>query len=171
MDTALLRAVNALAEIPTLASIGRFLSSPWVLVATSLVLGIVLVRRRRFAAIVSIILAAGASDAVNARIVKPLVARERPCRAVPDLVRAAPCGPGKSFASGHAAVGFAIAAAASPTIRHGWIALVPLAAMVSLSRILLGVHYPSDVIGGAALGSILGMLSSLARARLERRRA
>jgi undecaprenyl-diphosphatase len=33
--------------------------------------------------------------------------------------------------------------------------LVPAAALIALSRVVLGLHYPSDVIAGAALGALL----------------
>src|SRR5205085_2626284 len=41
--------------------------------------------------------------------------------------------------------------------------LYSLAAALSLSRIYLGVHYPSDVLGGALLGGAVGFLRSHAR--------
>lgn len=64
-----------------------------------------------------------------------------------------------SFPSGHTlhAVAFTIIAvthfpALSPL-------LVPFAALVALSRVVLGLHYPSDVAAGAALGAALASLS------------
>ncbi|MGW6706147.1 phosphatase PAP2 family protein [Streptomyces sp. NPDC054956] len=63
-----------------------------------------------------------------------------------------------SFPSGHAASAFAFAsgvALESP----GWgAALAPVAACVAFSRVYTGVHYPSDVLAGAALGVAAGFL-------------
>lgn len=57
-----------------------------------------------------------------------------------------------SFPSGHAAVSFALAFAIYwGDKKLGAIAFV-IAAVISLARILVGVHYPSDVFAGAAVG-------------------
>jgi undecaprenyl-diphosphatase len=60
-----------------------------------------------------------------------------------------------SFPSGHTlhAISFAWQASA---FDHAlaWL-LVPLAALIAVSRVALGLHYPTDVIAGAALGALL----------------
>lgn len=57
-----------------------------------------------------------------------------------------------SFPSGHASVSFAVAFA----ILYGNVSLglvtLTMAACISLGRVVTGVHYPTDVVGGAALG-------------------
>jgi undecaprenyl-diphosphatase len=63
-----------------------------------------------------------------------------------------------SFPSDHATAAFAIAV--SIFLRHrraGWIALL-LATLLSISRVAVGVHYPGDVLGGAALGTLAALL-------------
>jgi undecaprenyl-diphosphatase len=78
-----------------------------------------------------------------------------------------------SFPSDHATAAFAIAVAI--WLRHrraGYVALA-MATVVSVSRVVVGTHYPSDVIGGAILGglaaavfwlpSIRGPLHNMAR--------
>jgi undecaprenyl-diphosphatase len=62
-----------------------------------------------------------------------------------------------SFPSDHATAAFAIAVALLlRTRRVGWIALT-MAIVVSVSRIAVGVHYPSDVLGGALIGSLAAL--------------
>lgn len=67
--------------------------------------------------------------------------------------------------SGHATSAFAAAVAAGlvyPRLR--W-PLVALAALIALSRVWLGVHYPTDVLAGAALGTAVAVLVWLAARR------
>jgi undecaprenyl-diphosphatase len=64
-----------------------------------------------------------------------------------------------SFPSGHTlhAVAFTIVAVAYwPAL--AW-ALVPFTLLVAMSRLVLGLHYPSDVLAGAALGALIAGLS------------
>jgi undecaprenyl-diphosphatase len=63
-----------------------------------------------------------------------------------------------SFPSGHTlhAVAFTWQAVAHfPAL--GWV-LVPFASLVAASRVVLGLHYPTDVLVGAAIGAVLGQL-------------
>jgi undecaprenyl-diphosphatase len=170
MDEAILRAVNGWAASPAVADFGRFLSSVWVPVLTLTPLAVVLLRGKRYLAAVSIALAMGAGDRLNSGVIKPLIGRERPCVTLEGLEPAASCGPGKSFAAGHAVVSFAFLLTAAPAVRFGWVIFTPIAALTSGSRVLLGVHYPSDVAGGAVIGSAIGAVFLLGRRRIERRR-
>lgn len=169
MDEALLRAVNGWAAVPWVAGIGTALSSRWLILAVCGPLAVHFVRRRRWAAIVSVTLAMAAGDAIVARILKPAFGRERPCRALEGLVPAARCGVGRSFPSGHATVSFAFLTSAAPLVPYGWVVFAPLATGVAGSRVLLGVHYPTDVTAGAALGSVIGLVAGRLRRRAERR--
>jgi undecaprenyl-diphosphatase len=72
-----------------------------------------------------------------------------------------------SFPSGHAAGSFAFAAFIGASSRRAGMALAGLATLIALSRVALGVHYPTDVAAGAVLGGLLGSLG----ARLFARRA
>lgn len=92
--------------------------------------------------------AAVACAAVVAEAAKRFVRRPRP-DVVPLLVRMQRTA---SFPSGHAATSAAAAAAlclAAPDLSVVWIAM---ACAMALSRVYVGVHWPSDVIAGAGLG-------------------
>jgi undecaprenyl-diphosphatase len=64
-----------------------------------------------------------------------------------------------SFPSGHAARSMMLAVMALG-LGPLWFGLLLLAwaPLVSLARVMLGVHYPSDVIAGMALGAVLGVI-------------
>jgi undecaprenyl-diphosphatase len=63
---------------------------------------------------------------------------------------------GLSFPSSHSSSSFAAARAYGSVLPSG--PLYGAAAAMALSRLYLGVHYPSDVAAGAALGTALGSL-------------
>jgi undecaprenyl-diphosphatase len=88
-------------------------------------------------------------------IVKPLVQRPRPAGPpAPSLVQALPSW---SFPSGHAASSFAAATVLTRGLERGRAAVWALAALIALSRVWVGVHYPLDVIAGALLGVAVGV--------------
>ena len=62
-----------------------------------------------------------------------------------------------SFPSGHATVGFACATVLALAVPRLRMPLFALAALISFSRVYVGVHYPFDVIAGAVLGLLLGI--------------
>jgi len=79
-----------------------------------------------------------------------------------------------SFPSGHATVSFACATVLAASVPRLRVPLYLLAAAVAWSRVYVGVHYPLDVLAGAALGLALGRLALRALPRLgaiRRRRA
>ncbi len=89
---------------------------------------------------------------VTSTSIKLVIGRRRPL--VDELPALIATPTGLSFPSSHASGSFAAARAFAPLVGSRTIYL-PATAM-ALSRVLLGVHYPSDVIAGAALGAVIG---------------
>jgi len=90
------------------------------------------------------------------RLCKRRFARERPFVTLPSIRLAGTPLDRYSFPSGHTqhAVGFTLVA--TSCFPHlAWL-LLPFALLVALSRPLLGLHYPSDVLLGALLGLVVG---------------
>ena len=71
-----------------------------------------------------------------------------------------------SFPSNAAAVGFALATAVFPRHRRTGAALYVLAFLWGFARIYAGVHYPTDVVGGAVVGVVTGIAMTLLWHRL-----
>ena len=65
-----------------------------------------------------------------------------------------------SFPSGHSASAFAFATAVTCELPAAGPLVLPLAVLVAYSRAYLGVHYPSDVLFGAAIGATAGLAAS-----------
>jgi undecaprenyl-diphosphatase len=99
---------------------------------------------------------------------KPLIDRPRPFDTLPDIDPLLGGTLGSSLPSGHAATSFAGAVVLGALFRRGLPAFLVLAAAIAYSRVYLGVHYPSDVLAGAAVGAAVALLV-LAVLRLRRR--
>ena len=108
-------------------------------------------KRGRTAGIL-LVLSIIASDQFSSSVLKNLFARIRPCHALQGVRLLVDCGSGFSFPSSHAVNNFAGATILSHFYRKyawGWFSL---ASLIALSRPYIGVHYPSDIAGGAVIG-------------------
>jgi diacylglycerol kinase family enzyme/membrane-associated phospholipid phosphatase len=83
--------------------------------------------------------------------------RRPPIKGVPAARRLARRPTSFSFPSGHSASAFAFATGASQDFPTMGLPLYTLAAGVAYSRVYVGVHYPSDVLAGAVLGSAIAL--------------
>lgn len=129
----------------------------WVLLSLALLIP----RKTRMTGLMSL-LALLCSLLVNNAILKNLVARARPYEAVEGLALLIPKPWDYSFPSGHAASSFASAWVFCRRLprRFGIPALV-LAGLIGLSRLYLGVHYPTDVLFGMVSGIGCGCIAIL----------
>jgi undecaprenyl-diphosphatase len=134
---------------------------PFYMVLTGMI--IYFFRKKSWVVIPSLLLLFTASDQLSG-LIKNSVRRFRPCHneSFGHLVHIIKnCGGQYGFVSSHAANTFALATFITLLMKGkyeyiGWL-LFLWAAVISYSRIYLGVHYPADVAGGALLGILLGV--------------
>jgi membrane-associated phospholipid phosphatase len=136
---------RAAAMVSNLADYGRM----WVLLALFKARRRGPNRRRAIAALG----VAGVSSYVVNRAVKSAVERERPEEHLEASVRTPSS---SSFPSGHTLAAFCTAFTLSESAPET-AAYVGFAGAVAVSRVHLRAHHPSDVLGGAAIGSVLGL--------------
>ena len=98
-------------------------------------------------------------------ILKNLIARPRPFITYTELVPLVQVG-GYSCPSGHTLASFTAAAAVFSFYKKPGAAALLLAALIGFTRLYVGVHYPTDVLFGAALGILFGTLSAAAVKRI-----
>lgn len=97
--------------------------------------------------------------ALMSTMLKSIINRDRPFVTYPDIVKLSQAG-NSSFPSGHTLEGFAVAVAFSILVpkKRFYIPVFIWASVVAYSRMALGVHYPSDVLGGMVIGSFIGWI-------------
>jgi membrane-associated phospholipid phosphatase len=87
-----------------------------------------------------------------AQVTKPLLGRPRPYE-LDRAARLVAVPAGSSWPSGHAALAAAMAAAVAPALpRRARVGVATTVGLVGLSRAYVGVHHPTDVVGGIGLG-------------------
>lgn len=103
---------------------------------------------------------------------KRIVKRKRPFIEYPDLIYGKSKETDYSFPSGHSSEAFALATSLSLSFPK-WYVIAPsylYAATVGYSRMYLGVHYPSDVLAGAIIGTGTSYLSFKVQKWLSKKR-
>jgi undecaprenyl-diphosphatase len=114
--------------------------------------------------ILALLLTASLADQISSNFIKEAIGRIRPCRN-PDLASqirffVTYCPGSGSFTSSHAVNHWATAIFITSTLNQffgkwKWL-FIAWAAVVCYAQVYVGVHYPTDVIGGAVLGSLIG---------------
>jgi glycosyltransferase 2 family protein len=98
-----------------------------------------------------------------AKVVKKAAQRGRPADLLEHVNLREAGLHGKGYVSGHTAIAFAVATVVAPLLPPRWRPLpFVLASFVGLIRLYYGAHLPLGVVGGAGLGILCGLLSSIA---------
>ncbi|WP_227936522.1 phosphatase PAP2 family protein [Alkalihalobacillus deserti] len=113
-------------------------------------------RYSAFVALLSIV-----ASQVTVQLIKKFSCRKRPYIILPDVYTCSNPLKDYSFPSGHTTAAFSIAIVFA--YYYPWLlpTLLPLAILVGLSRMYLGLHYPTDCIIGALIGSISSLVAIL----------
>jgi undecaprenyl-diphosphatase len=125
-----------------------------VLVFVAVILLWMLIRGRRHVRIAALLLVLTiiVSDQLSSSVIKYWLERPRPCHALQNVHLLVSCGSGFSFPSSHAVNNFAAALILAFFFPRAKWWFWGIASLVAFSRVYVGVHYPSDVIGGAIIG-------------------
>ena len=143
---------------------GKITWTPFYLVILYLV--IKNYKKQSILIIIGIVFLILCSDQISSSVFKPIFERPRPCHneAIKDFVYLpnGHCGGAYGFISSHACNTFALAVFITNIMKKyyskiGYVMYI-WASLVAYSRIYMGVHYPGDVIVGAAVGMIVGFV-------------
>ena len=162
---------------PFMDELMSLITGKWIWIPFYLILIDLLFKRLgpKYAALtlLAVVLAIVMTDQICASVIRPYIGRLRPCN--PDnpifeyitIVKGISPG-GYSWPSCHAANTFALATLLSCVLRSRSFTFMIFtwAIVVSISRLYLGVHYPTDILCGAAFGSVFGYISLMIVSRL-----
>lgn len=100
-------------------------------------------------------------------IIKHLVARERPCWIDQNIALLIPNPTDFSFPSGHTLASFESAVMIFLHNKKWSVFAFILAILIAFSRLYLFVHFPTDIIGGAILGTLISISTYLVSKKVE----
>ncbi|MCW2998289.1 MAG: phosphatase family protein [Solirubrobacterales bacterium] len=129
--------------------IERFATASQLLFIVALVAALVWRPTRRSAVIATI---ATPMALVAGAILSAVVTRARPFVDHPEVHRLISHAADPGFPSDHATASFAIATALLFGVRKVGVGLLAVATLLAVARVAVGVHWPTDVLAGAALG-------------------
>ncbi len=159
-DTELFMLINTRLTAPFLDSFMPYVTDKLNFLGAIIVSAVliwVLGKRRDRAGLVTLVLLVLASDLFCNQL-KHLFMRIRPCNAIEGIRVLAGCGGSYSMPSGHATNIFAAMVFLTARYRRLFPLFLSIAFIVAYSRVYVGVHYPSDVIAGAGLGTVMALI-------------
>lgn len=109
------------------------------------------------------------TDQIVNFVIKPLVGRERPCFTLEHVRLLIHQPHSRSFPSSHAANMASMAALFAVQYRKYAAWFVSVALVIGVSRMYVGVHYPSDVAAGFAVGALFALAIVWIERRIENR--
>jgi undecaprenyl-diphosphatase len=156
VDLSILQALHIDLAHPLLQKLMVFISSEVFFALMSLCLITFILRQKRAAnwkRLIGLFAAVGATDAISAHFFKPFFGRLRPCQVFAEVESLTGCAGLYSFPSNHASNTMAVATfvffAIDKKVGHG---LMYVALVMGVSRVVIGVHYPSDIVFGYLVG-------------------
>lgn len=160
LDLAAFRFINITLSNPLMDGVMPFFSDNKFFVPIVIVLALALLwkggaRGRIFVLMLLLVVSIG--DGWVCNTIKDALQRPRPFNVVANAHVLIGKGGSGSFPSSHAANWFSATMVAYIFYRRSWRFMLPLAFLVSFSRVYNGVHYPSDVLAGAILGAGYGV--------------
>jgi membrane-associated phospholipid phosphatase len=174
IDIRLLRSINSPEDLPA-DNFCKALSSSEVFVVAGIPAGIAIAGLihddKEMVRDAGVIAASSAITFIFSSALKYTVNRDRPYETYPDIIQKMDV-TSPSFPSGHTSAAFSTATSISLAYPK-WYFIVPSyawAGAVAYSRMELGVHYPSDVLAGAMIGSGTAFLSYKINEKLNQRK-
>lgn len=162
LDRSLLYLINKGSSAPFLDPIMVFLSSsyPWIVLLGGVVFWGLYNRGAPFLKIaLALVLLVSLTDLMAFRVLKPSIARQRPCIELKDIRTTVSCGGEFGFPSNHSANAVAITVFLHFLLRRRLLTLLlaSFSLLVGYSRVYLGAHYPLDVLMGYLLGAVIAL--------------
>ena len=160
VDNTILRWINVKFRNKTFDKIMPIITSAGNLGIIWIVISVLLITKKDYRVLgQTILIALVITTIIGEGIIKNIVKRKRPFYGDDDkeLLISRPIT--YSFPSGHTASSFAVATVFIKTDNAASLEIMLLACLIAFSRIYLGVHYPSDVIGGGIIGTLCGLIT------------
>lgn len=160
VDNTILRWINVKFRNKTFDKIMPIITSAGNLGIIWIVISVLLITKKDYRVLgQTILIALVITTIIGEGVIKNIIKRKRPFYGNDDkeLLISRPIT--YSFPSGHTASSFAVAAVFIKTDNAASLEIMLLACLIAFSRIYLGVHYPSDVIGGGIIGTLCGLIT------------
>ena len=158
VDTALFRLINEQGQNSFFNWFMPFMTELRNFTYVLIVLGIWILWKERKAGLIFLVfigLTLTITDQFSSHILKEMIGRVRPCHVLENVHMLTDCNTSYSFPSSHAVNIFAAAYFLAQPAKRLAPVFYAIAAVVAYSRIYIGIHYPLDVLGGAAIGLLI----------------